>query len=116
MLVVLDLSAPSCIKQGVQYCSTPEGFASIKEMHPEDDFCFADEMSKQSFTAFMDFMEAMGFTSGDWFAETYFWDNEYDPNDFHVERRYMEELLYDEMLAEMQAEYEETLCSLRYGA
>jgi len=106
MLVILDLSAPRCIKHGVQFCNCPEGFLSIKEMHPDDDFYFADEMSKQSFAAFMDFMETMGFTSVDWFAETYFWDNEYDPNDFHVERRFQDELLEDEYYAELQADYE----------
>jgi len=106
MLVVLDLSAPRCIKHGVQFCCDPEGFLSVMESHPDDEFCFADEKSKQSFTTFMDFMEVMGFTSGDWFAETYFWDNEYDPNDFHVERRLKEELLRDEYYAELQADYE----------
>ena len=106
MLVVLDLSASRCIKHGVQFCNTPEGFASIKEMHPEDSFCFADEMSKQSFIDFMNFMEAMRFTSDDWFAEIYFWDNEYDPNDFHVERRFQDELLAADYYAELQADYE----------
>ena len=115
MLVVLDLSAPLCIKHGVQFCNCPEGFLSIKEMHPEDDFCFADEMSKQSFAAFMDFMETMGFTSDDWFAETYFWDNEYDPNDFHVERSFQDELLEDEYYAELQEAYDETIYSLKYS-
>ena len=63
------------------------------------------------------FLEDMGFSSyADITALFEFWGEIYDPNDFHVERRYQEELLYDEMLAEMQAEYEETLCSLRYGA
>lgn len=80
MLVVLDLSASCCIKNGVQFCNCPEGFLSIKEMHPEDDFCFADDVSRQSFITFMDFMEVMRFTSSDWFAETYFWDNVYDHN------------------------------------
>jgi hypothetical protein len=114
MLVVLDLSASRCIKHGVQFCNTPEGFASIKEMHPNDDFCFADEKSKQSFITFMDFMEAMGFTSGDWFAETYFWDNEYDPNDFHVERRIKEELLADDYWMDMYEAMLETQLSCRY--
>ena len=115
MLVVLDLSASRCIKHGVQFCNCPEGFASIKEMHPEDTFCFADEESRQSFNAFMDFMEAMGFTSDDWFAETYFWDNEYDPNDFHVERRFQDELLEAEYYAELQEAYDETIYSLKYS-
>ena len=114
MLVVLDLNTPRCIKYGVQFCNTPEGFLSIKEIHPDDEFCFADEKSKQSFITFMDFMEAMGFTSGDWFAETYFWDNEYDPNDFHVERRLKEELLRNEYYAELQQEYDDTIHSLMH--
>lgn len=76
MLVVLDLSASRCIKHGVQFCCDPEGFLSIKEMHPDDDFCFADEMSKQSFTIFMDFMEAMGWTLEEYYAEKDHLENE----------------------------------------
>ena len=63
------------------------------------------------------FLEDRGLGSyADITAMIYFWDNVYDPNDFHVERRYQEELLQEEYYAELQAEYEETLCSLRYGA
>ena len=115
MLVVLDLSTPRCIKHGVQFCNCPEGLLSIMEMHHDDEFCFADDMSKQSFNAFMNFMEDMGFTSDDWFAETYFWDNEYDPNDFHVERRFQDELLEAEYYAELQEAYDETIYSLKYS-
>lgn len=114
MLVVLDLNTPRCIKRGIQFCNCPEGFLSIKERHPEDNFCFADEESRQSFNAFMDFMEAMGFTSDDWFAETYFWDNEYDPNNFHLERRYLEELLEEDYWMEMYEAMIETQLSCRY--
>jgi hypothetical protein len=88
MLVVLDLSASRCIKHGVQFCNCPEGFASIKEMHPEDTFCFADEVSKQSFIDFMDFMEAMGWTLDEYYAEKNHLDDENDeplPDPIHDE-------------------------------
>jgi hypothetical protein len=98
MLVVLDLSAPRCIKYGVQFCNCPEGFASIKEMHPEDEFCFADEMSKQSFTAFMDFMEVMGWTLDEYYAERNHLDDEDDepmPDPIHDEAEFINAFCYD---------------------
>jgi hypothetical protein len=89
-------------------------YDQVKDAIAEDTFCFADEKSRQSFITFMDFMEAMGFTSGDWFAETYFWDNEYDPNDFHIERRIKEELLADDYWMDMYEAMLETQLSCRY--
>ena len=93
MLVVLDLGASRCIKHGVQFCNTPEGFASIKEMHPEDSFCFADEISKQSFITFMDFMEAMGWTLDEYYAEKNHLDDEDDeplPDPIHDEAEFID--------------------------
>ena len=77
MQVILNVSMPSCIKQGVQYCSTPEGFMSIKQMHPEDEFIIQDE---ESYDAWMDyrtelamkevydFCDGMGITLSDFSA------------------------------------------------
>lgn len=98
MLVVLDLSASCSIKHGVQFCNCPEGFLSIKEMHPEDTFCFADETSKQSFIDFKDFMEAMGWTLDEYYAERNHLDDEDDeplPDPVHDEKEFFEAFIDD---------------------
>lgn len=56
MKVILDVTKKSCIKNGVQYCSTPGGFASIKKMHPEDEFIIEDALS---FDAWNDYLIEM---------------------------------------------------------
>ena len=99
MLVVLDLSASRCIKHGVQFCCDPEGFLSVMESHPDDEFCFADEKSKQSFTTFMDFMEAMGFTSDDYYAEKrHLEDEDVEPmpDPIHDEKEFFESFIDDD--------------------
>lgn len=53
MKVILDITKKSCIKNGVQYCSTPEGFASIRKMHPDDEFIIEDALS---FDAWNDYL------------------------------------------------------------
>jgi len=117
MLVVLDLSASRCIKHGVQFCSDPEGFLSIKEMHPDDNFCFADEMSRQSFITFMDFMEAMGWTLEEYYAEKNHLDDEDDepmPDPIHDEELFTDELLAEDYWMELYNDMLETQLSCRY--
>ena len=75
MLVVLDLSASCCIKGEVQYCNTPEGFASIKEMHPDDEFVIKDESSWDKYEDFTDFLDALGWLPSDYFAAKSFEDS-----------------------------------------
>lgn len=76
-----------------------------------------DELSTLVFSeevGMIDFCDTMCISSWDLRQIIEFWDEEYDPNDFHMEMRIREELLQDEYYAELQTEYEETLWSLRH--
>jgi hypothetical protein len=52
MRVILDICTNSRIAYGVQYCSTPEGFESIRSMHPEDEFLFKNDESEKAYNQF----------------------------------------------------------------
>ena len=68
MRVILDIHGNCCIQGNEQHCNTPEGFASIKEMHPEDTFIIIDEDSWDKYEDFTDFLDAMCWLSSDYFA------------------------------------------------
>lgn len=68
MKVVLNIYTKPCIKGGVQYCNTPEGFESIKDLHPEDEFVCENEDSWDAYKLFLEFTEFMGFNSREFFA------------------------------------------------
>jgi hypothetical protein len=87
-------------------------------MHPDDDFCFADETSRQSFITFMDFMEAMGWTLGEYYAEKDYLDDEDDepmPDPEHDKKEFFESFIADDYYAELQKDYEDTIYSLKYS-
>ena len=101
MKVILNIHTPSCIKQGVQYCSTPEGYESMREMHPEDNFEIADEDSLDKWDTLIAFLEVMGIaTMTDFFAMMCFEDDLAALNE-ELEM----EALYDKYMAEELAWY-----------
>lgn len=77
MKVILNVNAPKPYIQGsVQVCNTVEGFMSIKEMHPEDEFD-VDLNSYEVYMAYMtdlamrevaDFLDEMMISSEDFSA------------------------------------------------
>lgn len=100
MRVILDVHTNSRIAGGVQYCSTPEGFESIREMHPDDEFIIKDNDAWNRYEDFTDFLEAMCWKTSDYFAMTRIED------DFAaLEEELAMEALYDKIMAEEMAWY-----------
>lgn len=95
MKVVLNIYAKSMFANGVQVCSSPEGFESIMEMHPEDEFIIEDEDSWNRYEDFLDFLESMGWKASDYFEVTNIEDNL-----AALEEELEIESLYDEIMTE----------------
>ena len=100
MKVILDIHKPSCIHFGVQYCSAPEGFESMKAMHPEDEFIIADEDSLNKWDDLMEFLESMCWNINDYFVM-----QNIESELAALEEELEMEALYDEYMVEELAWY-----------
>jgi hypothetical protein len=101
MKVVLNIYATrKFVAGGIQMCNSPEGFESIMEMHPEDEFIIEDEDSWNKYENFLDFLEVMGWKASDYFAITQTMDDL-----AALEAELELEAMYDEIMIEELAWY-----------
>lgn len=125
MRVILDVNSTSSVSYNVQVCSSVQGFLSIMEMHPEDEFVI-DEASADAYVDYMrakqsaealweNFCDEMCITKQDYDAmRDYYMNVGPEPDPRYDEELFIDELLADDYYAELQADYEDTIHSLMY--